>query len=718
MLHQTEKHVFPGADGLTPSRSQYFSWLNNTNEGATDTQTVINLDFFRFLQNKFGMKLDIYAFDAGAVDGCNFYGSTDSDRFQKQFPQGFGPLAALAAKSSTRLGLWGGPDGFGLTRQDAEKRIEEMVSLCRDFNFELFKFDSVCGNLPPEHEKYFIEMMVKCRSFCPDLILLNHRLPLSPAGLAHATTFLWEGAESYIDVHSFNHVTAPHHRAAALARGNVPGLNRLAEDHGVCLSSCLDNWDDELVLQAFGRSLILAPEIYGNPWLLRDDELPKLARIFNLHRRFRARLIDAVELDESSYGPGAVSRGDSDGRFLTLRNLTWQPRRITVKFADLGVAATTRLECRRFHPREFYYGEFGSNASVEVEIAPFRSMLLYVGKPIDGEPHLDRVEYEVVSGPDAKPMELLACAATPPWIELGSLAASPVPPDVDAFYEAAVFAADANALEVRSLKRAGQTVYPEVQAARDAFFNQPAFKCRMCDDRNLFDGERETGFGLSPLMLERFNPAQCCFRLDLGKVCDVDHFVMNTGSDYGLLPLLESNGYFFETSSDLRHWEKHSFIAQKNSVLPVGGKMRYLKLPVFPLRIESLQGVRHGKVICPDQWHASVFYPDRGLVKKSFGGSIKIAPFTGSRKLCIALNGRHGAEKAFVAVRLPDGTYAGCTDRAPSFPCNRWEYFVASAEENYTCFLPLEGCDAERELYCCVVCLEQSELDVKINLIP
>ena len=33
----------------------------------------------------------------------------------------------------------------------------------------------------------------------PDLILLNHRLKLGK-GLPHATTFLWGGAETYIDV--------------------------------------------------------------------------------------------------------------------------------------------------------------------------------------------------------------------------------------------------------------------------------------------------------------------------------------------------------------------------------------------------------------------------------------------------------------------------------------------------------------------------------------
>ena len=36
------KDVYPGADEKTPSLSQYFSWINNTNEGSTESQTLIN----------------------------------------------------------------------------------------------------------------------------------------------------------------------------------------------------------------------------------------------------------------------------------------------------------------------------------------------------------------------------------------------------------------------------------------------------------------------------------------------------------------------------------------------------------------------------------------------------------------------------------------------------------------------------------------------------
>jgi hypothetical protein len=153
------------------------------------------------------MQLDIYAFDAGAIDGKRFYGRVGSDRFKEQFPNGFSPIGEFAAEMGTRLGVWGGPDGFGNTPVEEAARIEQMVRLCRDLDFALFKFDAVCGPLRPEKEDAFIRMMTECRKHSPDLILLNHRLGLERAQ-AHATTFLWEGRETYI-LHQPRHGAAP-----------------------------------------------------------------------------------------------------------------------------------------------------------------------------------------------------------------------------------------------------------------------------------------------------------------------------------------------------------------------------------------------------------------------------------------------------------------------------------------------------------------------------
>ena len=46
-----QKYPVGGASEDTPSYSEYFSWINNTNEGSTEEQTRINLEFFQWLHD-------------------------------------------------------------------------------------------------------------------------------------------------------------------------------------------------------------------------------------------------------------------------------------------------------------------------------------------------------------------------------------------------------------------------------------------------------------------------------------------------------------------------------------------------------------------------------------------------------------------------------------------------------------------------------------------
>ena len=92
-----------GANEKTPSRSEYFSWINSTNEGSTQAQTLANLAFFRYLYDEYGMRLDIYAWDAGNLDGaCGTYERADSEKLKLQYPNGYRPVVE-ADRKSTRL---------------------------------------------------------------------------------------------------------------------------------------------------------------------------------------------------------------------------------------------------------------------------------------------------------------------------------------------------------------------------------------------------------------------------------------------------------------------------------------------------------------------------------------------------------------------------------------------------------------------------------------
>ncbi|MEG0767015.1 MAG: hypothetical protein RR482_04800, partial [Clostridia bacterium] len=354
----------------SPSLGEYFTWINNTNEGSTQAQTYVNLAYFRFMRARFGLALDIYAFDAGNLDGAaGTYSTPDASRFKENFPEGFAPIAKAAEACDMRLGLWAGADGFGDTAEDEAHRKEIFVALCRELHFRLFKFDTVCGELRREKQAVFLAMLASCRKYAPDLIVLNHRNRFEKAEDA-ATTFLWQGGETYVDVHAFNEVCAPHHRASALLRGYPPDGKRLCEDHGVCLSSCLDYWQDELVVHLFARCLLLAPQLYGNPWLLRDDEQAQLGYLCALHRRYRQALVTLHPMEGLD-----CCRGNEDVRFVTLVNPSWTVRQVQLLLSSLHLPEG-RWQVRTEHPYVRALGSLTAEQTLVCAIPPFRAMLL------------------------------------------------------------------------------------------------------------------------------------------------------------------------------------------------------------------------------------------------------------------------------------------------------------------------------------------------------
>jgi len=715
-----------GATERTPSRSQYFSWINNTNEGPNEAQTMTNLAFFRFLHDNYGMRLDIYAFDAGAIDGSKRYGSMETEEFRSKFPHGFGSISEYAAQTDTKLGLWCGPDGFGDTDEQAAERSEMMVSLVRDYNFRLFKMDGVCGPLRPEKYECFTSMMSEVRKYAPDLVLLNHRLDLGP-GTKYSTTYLMGGKETYIDVHMFNDVTAPHHRAKALEREVPP--TRLTEDHGVCISSCLDYWDDDLILQAFNRNLILAPEIYGNPWLLRDDEFPQLAFIYNLHRDYRDILVDGVSLPETKYGPYAMSRGDGSTMFITLRNLSWETVKYSVKLdSEVGLEPAGDVKVRMYHPYIEDLGTYRYGSIVDVEVLPFRSCLVKVTTEkekdnvlVSGVPYRiinDRVgdtctvrlmglpgqtyKYTITAKNGVRrkatvtfPGEKLRLE---PLRHVSSMQrCDNIPEDIPSIYYATVFAADNNCYEYRSLCRSGETSIPQVKAARDAFFHHPLFIDRGICDRNLFDNDPSTFFNISMRWGELRANSSSQFMLDFGEAIEIDSLKFSTDSRYSLSPLKYLEGNIAYVSGDLKTWKEITFIIDTEFSIDLSqaGRVRYLRFGGCPLRLAEVKGYRDGIQLSSDQWHASNLFDaygrkSRGTASRVWKSEFVLDEIADNAYLCVAVNGECGSEGAWAGFKIDD-RYVGCPDRSPSYVSNTWECKSKNkgTEGNYTFYLPL-----------------------------
>ena len=516
----------------------------------------------------------------------------------------------------------------------------------------------------------------------------------------------------------------------------MPDLVRLTEDHGVCISSCLNYWEDDLVLQAFNRNLILAPQLYGNPWFLRDDEFPKLARIFNLARQYRDILVDGVVLPRENYGEKAVSRGDESTRLLTLRNLTWEPVVCKVKLdEEIGLSAPSRVELRQYHPTERVIGTFKKGDVIDVEVLPFRSCLLMATSK-QTEFGIKGCDYEVVRDVPGKPVliKLLAMPGETRHIELaagqrefasarmdgrrvdglvkgqseaiifpgaplketyhrklGDLTPCAVPADAEALYEATCFAANNNALEVRALQRSGPSHIPQVQKAREAFLKQPLFAERGLWDKNLFDGNDDTAFyvarrvGMAPL-----NGGS--LRIDLGETINLDTLIVRPGSEHALQPFKYDETIWASVSSDLKNWTEMPLVAGKEIVMNLDPKrkLRYVRFNGTPDKIVEIQGYYGGKELNRAKWRASTLFSrfSRVSPRKAWQHTFTLNEIPKGSYLAIALNGEHGIEGAYAAIRV-NGEPVGAPDRSVSFPANTWEYPARKRSSNYTYYVPL-----------------------------
>jgi len=753
----SEKTVFPGADESTPSLAQYFSWINNTNEGSNEKQTLINLDFFKWLHDEYGMVLDIYAFDAGNIDGPRYYGSLETEKFKKQFPNGFKPIYDKAKSFGCRLGVWLGPDGFGDTPESEQARIDMLVKLCKDYEFQLFKVDAVCTQLRTEKQDAFARQMTECRKYSGDLILLNHRLNLGEAE-KHATTYLWGGEETYIDVHMANwRRTGTHNRVQALSRGLVPELKRLTEDSGVCISSCLDYWDDDLILQAFNRSLILAPEIYANPWFLRDDEFPKLARIYNLHRRYRDILTKGIVLPEEQYGPKAVSRGDDSRRLITLRNLTWEPVKYTIQLDEsIGLKSKDRVWLYQFHPTEKFLGQRKWTQGIDVEVLPFRSCLLLATTDTVKEVVLKGCDYEVVRDRPGKDVivNVMGYPGTNAKIsleapgkaynqarldgksvdkllegkkikvsfegekikndwhrKLGDLKECAVPDDAEALYEATSFAADNDPLEFRSLRRSGATNILQVQKAREAFVNQFMVKERGIDPSFLFDDNLETLYAFKS---SRRHKPEKNIRIDFGQAISIDTVKFILVEKKSEEPIAKDS-YIAQVSLDLKTWKSAQLTRNETEVkisIPGDTPARYLRANCVPDKVKEIKGYYNKNALLSNNWRNSYLFDrfaNRPAVK-AFSLKFKLDQYVEGSYICIPLEGKHGVEGAYAALRSGD-KYVGAPRRAVSYPVNAWEYPVARNDSHYTYYIPITKCMIDKPLELVVLALDKANLD-------
>ena len=274
---------------------------------------------------------------------------------------------------------------------------------------------------------------------------------------------------------------------------------------------------------------------------------------------------------------------------------------------------------------------------------------------------------------------------------MGDLVPCELPKDAESLYEATCFAADSNALEVRSLFRSGPTNIPQVQSARDAFFNQDVFVERGVWDRNLFDNNPDTSYQVNRRFNSDIRVGGGSLRLDFGKPIQLDRLIINVRDEHSLQPLKREEIWHTEVSADLINWKEIYLTAGKRMELELrdAGPIRYIRFAGCPEQIFEIEGFKDDRPVDRTEWRASNLMDRFRRPVKAWSGSFVLNEITSSSYLAVAVNGEHGEEGAYATARL-DGVYIGAPDRAVSYPSNTWEYYARRTDRNYTYFIPLQ----------------------------
>ena len=180
--------------------------------------------------------------------------------------------------------------------------------------------------------------------------------------------------------------------------------------------------------------------------------------------------------------------------------------------------------------------------------------------------------------------------------------------------------------------------------------------------------------------------------MDLGNLMHLDSLKIIVCSEQALQPIKSWQNISVEVSPDLKSWTEIFILAGKEMIVPLdrGKPFRYLRLPVTPESISEIEGYLQGKQVDREGWRASNLFSPYRQVRASgaFRKSFVLDEIPEGSYLAVALNGRHGDEGAYAALRV-NGKPVGAPDRSPSYRCNAWEYPVVKTDSNYTYYIPL-----------------------------
>jgi hypothetical protein len=133
-----------------------------------------------------------------------------------------------------------------------------------------------------------------------------------------------------------------------------------------------------------------------------------------------------------------------------------------------------------------------------------------------------------------------------------------------------------------------------------------------------------------------------------------------------------------------------------------------------PVKILEIEGLLRGKRLDRSKWRVSNLFGwyRKTPAVKSWSGSFVLDEAAKGSYLAIPLEGLHGREGAFAALRV-GGRLVGAPDRSVSYPTNVWEFRVEPKAENYTYYVPVTPEMIRQKIEVVVLGLNKDMLDFK-----
>ncbi len=687
----------------TRRASMYFTWLTHAWEGLEEKDFDAHIKTFEKLKEAYGLSFDIVLADAGVVETLHgMYHSKYRLRYDRLTPGGVKQFADRLKDIGTDFGVWLGPDGFGEREEDFEKRLETVTGMVRDWNVALIKFDcAVSSPLGPDryrNERYMNKLerlMAECRKIRPDFMVINHRITSSPYILGILDSTLWEGMETYPDVYLVN-TDKPRlfTRFASYSRGEpvyCGVYSYLLEDHGVCFNGEWQGWAEELVVQTFGRALMLSPEAYGTLFLLPDSEYPRLARLMQLVKDNRDLFV------HTHYHRETVDFIHSDGEraLICMINDSWEkavrlvnPSRIDglEKKAD---AYRVIMHFPEAGPREedSRQATVPWEGSLEVKLHPFAAAVVEVS-PEGGAVRGALKDTGAISTLPEAIMEKASCP-------IGKLSGSaPEEEDVKTA-ERIKFMVSNDPTEAQVIKKLPPSVHPEINQSRRLFLEKIK-KCHVFAEC-AWDDNPATAWG----DYFHWDKLSNIWRVDLGDLYRVAR-VEVTLADLGPGPVVgEETGrklgesVLFEVSPDCGKWYPadaqvfHDRIINRKitgALIADFGELpepvRYIRMHVRGILVGDIRvkELKEGRLVeVPrEKWHGNNLLTARTPLKL-FKKSINIGETWKGRYLavtaCLPKEAQVPLMQEVAVAWLEDraGHVRPMLEASPVFPFNGWE---------------------------------------------